>query len=110
MRETRSRSRKIRDGSRTLRCMGCRARAFRCCVPLARLADCTDHVQSAFRIILEFIDKNPLAAIERIAQAHQFAFDARKLLGCKEGLRQKPLQTPRAGDGLTVLRRELLET
>src|ERR1700722_14893453 len=97
MRETRCRLRKIRNGRRTLRFMGCRARALRCRVPLARLDDCADHVQGAFRIILEFVGKDSLAAIERVAQAHQLAFDARKLFGRKERLRQKPLQPPCAG-------------
>src|SRR3984957_5154736 len=110
MRETCFRSRKIRNGRRILRFMGCRAWALRCCVPLPRLADCADHVQGALRIILEFIGKNSLAAIERVAQAHQLALDARKLLGRKEGLRKKPLKTAGAGPRLTVLRRELFET
>src|ERR1700678_2550762 len=85
MRETRSRSRKMRNGKRTLSRMGRRAWALRCRLSLARLADCADHVQGAFRIILEFIGKNSFAAIERVGQAHQLAFDASELFGCKEG-------------------------
>ncbi len=74
------------------------------------LANCADHVERAFRIILEFIVQDALAAIERVIEADELAFEAGELLGREEGLGQKPLQPSCARDDRAVLRRKLLKT
>src|SRR5580704_13219603 len=105
MRATPSWSAKIPYGSSTLRCMNIGWR-LHLCLGLGgrlRLADGADHIKSTFRIVLEFIAQNALAAIERILAAHQLALDAGKLLRGIERLRQESLQQARAGNDIAIL-------
>ena len=49
------------------------------------------------------------AGVERVLEAHEFAFMAGKLLGGEKGLGEKALQPAGADDHVAVFRRKLLE-
>src|SRR5580692_468992 len=101
MRDTPIFSAKIWNGSRILSVMsatgmidlrsplGCGLGRWRRCFRLhglLRLADRPDHVQRALRIVLEFVAQDPLATVERLAQADELALQTGELLGREERL------------------------
>ena len=53
--------------------------------------DRSNHVERAFRIVLEFVAQDSLAAVQCVLQANKLAVESGKLLGRKTRLGQEPL-------------------
>src|ERR1700722_3071987 len=84
MRETASHAANTLNGSRILSCMRDPG-----------LFDRRNHIERGFRMVLEFIAQNALAAVERVFEAYGFSSHAAELLGCEEWLSEKSLESPR---------------
>src|SRR5665213_3489622 len=108
---TTSSSANIVNGKRILSCMGdrpfdgsgLRRRQF---TLLTSLGSCfvnfSNHVEGAFRKILEFISQDAFAAIEGIFQADSFPRHAAELLSGEKRLGQAPFESSRARDYLAI--------
>src|ERR1700693_1660434 len=102
---------KIREGRRILSCMcesGMRHLLFRCS-RLLRFVNSNNHIETAFRIILELVFQNTLATIERVFQTHCFSFASTELLGSEKGLGKKPFESTSPSDHVPVFQGKLLK-
>ena len=73
------------------------------------LPDRADHVQGAFRIILEFIPQDALTAVQGIPEADRPARQAGKTLRRKKRLCKETLQASGATDQIAVIDRQLFQ-
>ncbi len=67
------------------------------------LFDRPNHVKRTFGVVLKFILQNAVTPVERVRQAHVFAFDAAELFGREKGLGQKSLEPAGATDDVSVI-------
>src|ERR1700691_1294090 len=89
--------------------MGARDSGFRGRSLFFRFANGSDHIERAFRIILELVPENAFAAIERVFETDESSRNSAKLLGGKKRLRQKAFQPASARDGVAVFRGKLFQ-
>src|ERR1017187_564256 len=75
-----------------------------------RFADRANHVETALRVVLEFVVQDSLAAVQRILEADEFSGQAGELFSREKWLREKALQQTGAHDHFAILRRKLFQT
>ena len=71
--------------------------------------DCSDHVETRFRKVLELVAQDPFTSLKGVVEIHHLTFQSGELFSSEKRLGEIAVQSSGAGNDLAILLRKLLK-